>query len=108
MATVQKITVQYRTDDRATLVFLDLEPAVKIGFRFRHAARIDRWYMWLVSTDGEEFAGPIRLVPGIDLLAPYKYDSRVPQGQLFVQGGPLNRDNVDVGNTLRYRSVANL
>ncbi len=108
MSNVDKIRVKVFTPaDRATLSFLDLD-GVRIALRFRHSALQDCWHMWLVATDGTEFAGPIRLSSGLDLLLPYKYDARVPPGQLFVRGEEMTAANADRTSELRYRRVADV
>ena len=103
MSTV-KIFVRRSAVQRATLQYVTLD-GIRIGLRHQRSVLEGRWYQWLVTTAGVEFLGPIKLVPGIDLWAPYKHDERVPPGELFVYGDPPDLDNVDVSTHLLYRSA---
>lgn len=108
MSNVDRIRVKLSSPaDRATLSFLDLD-GIRIALRFRHSTLEDRWHMWLVSMDGTEFVGPIRLARGLDLFLPYKYDARVPPGQLFVRGEEMTAANADRTSELCYRRVADV
>lgn len=107
MSTVKKIAIKRLDEHRATFFVYELD-GVRIGLRFRHVAFLDRWALWLVALDGTEIAGPIMLMPGLDLLLPYKHDERVPPGQLFVRGEPPTKNTADKTSTLRYRPVANV
>jgi hypothetical protein len=72
----------------------------------RYSAFDDRWYLWVLALDGTRIAGPIRLVPGVDLLLSYKYDERVPQGELFCYSAdrePPTKETVDTDAVLFYR-----
>lgn len=78
----------------------------RIGFRFQFSSEQSRWFVWLLDLDLTLIAGPIRLVPGVDLLLQYKHDPRVPQGQLFVYSptqAPPTLDTVDTDAVLFYR-----
>lgn len=106
--TLYKIFVKPTTTARDAIQFATLDSA-RYAFRFRYIAYDDAWRMWLLDLDETRIAGPIRLVPGIDLLAPYKYDLRVPQGQLFLfsetrEEGTLA--NIDSTVSLFYRPPA--
>ncbi len=105
MSTIKKIAIKRIDEHRATQFVYRLD-GIDIALRFRHVAFEDRWMMWLVALDGSDIAGPIRLVPGVDLSKPYKYDSRVPPGQLFVHGDPPSKDSADVTSLLCYRPIA--
>ncbi len=108
MSNIDRIRVKLVSPaDRATLSFLELD-GVRIALRFRYSTLEDRWHMWLVATDGTEFVGPIRMLRGLDLLLPYKYDARVPQGQLFVRGEEMTAANADRTSELVYRRVADV
>lgn len=99
----QRDTLYFETFDRGT------DDETRVGLRFRFSAYDNRWYHWLVDNNGSVFAGPMRLVPGVDLWRPFKYDPRVPRGQLFVfsQGGsPPTKDTVDNEAKLYYRPAA--
>lgn len=69
-------------DERAPVQYPDFGD-VRCGIMTRYSAFEDRWYLWILALDGTRIAGPIKLVPGLDLLRQFKYDPRVPQGQLF-------------------------
>jgi hypothetical protein len=101
---VYKIHIRRSDRQRATLQYVTLD-GIRIGLRHQRSVLEARWYQWLVTTAGVEFLGPIKLVPGIDLWAPYHYDPRVPPGQLFVHGDPPDGDNTDVSTHLLYREA---
>lgn len=102
---IVKINVRTDAAQRSTLQFVTLDD-VRIGLRCHYASFTGRWHLWLVATDGTDIAGPIRLVPGVDLLLQYKHDPRVPPGQLFVHGDPPTKDTVDRESVLLYRPEA--
>lgn len=102
---VFKIHVRRSTAQRATLQYVTLDE-IRIGLRHQYSAFDGRWHQWLVDTAGTTILGPIKLVPGIDLWAPYHYDPRVPPGELFVHGDPPDADNVDLETHLLYREAA--
>ena len=107
MADVTKITVRRLATHQDPRQFVELA-GTRIGLRVTASKRDDRWDLRLVSTDYVEFAGPIRLVPGIDLFAPVAYDPRVPRGQLFVHSltrEPATLGNVDVVARLLFRPL---
>lgn len=94
---------------RATVQFVDFQDGTRCGLRARYSAYDSRWRIWLLDLDGETIAGPITLVPGVDLLLGHKHDPRVPQGQLFVYSPdrePPDADTVDVSAVLYYRAVS--
>jgi len=99
---ITQINVRVAASQRSTIQFVTLDD-VRIGLRFSYMASFQRWVMWLVAVDNEDIAGPIRLVPGLDLLLPYKYDPRVPPGVLFVDGDPPTLETVDLESRLLYR-----
>ncbi len=111
MSTVERLTVRQRLEDRALLVYPDSSTGagldgIRIGLRLRHSAIEDRCYMWLVDSAGVAFAGPTKLVRGLDLFLPWKYDERVPQGQLFLRGDEATKATLDVTAQLCYRPPA--
>lgn len=52
--------------------------------RFDYVQRMDRWRLGLYTAGGTPIVLGIYLVPGVDLLAPYRADVRVPSGGLWV------------------------
>ncbi len=99
---IEQINVRLVASQRATTQFVTLSE-VRIGLKFQYMKSFERWMMWLLATDSTEIAGPIRLVPGLDLLLPFKYDPRIPPGQLFINGDPPTSETVDVSSRLLYR-----
>lgn len=111
MSTVERIRVRQQASDRAVLLYPHTSTGqgldgVQVGLRLRHSAAEDRWYLWLVDLAGAEFAGPAKLVRGLDLFLPWKHDPRVPPGQLFVRGEEATKDTIDITSTLCYRPIA--
>lgn len=83
--TLYKVTVQPgAAGQRETVQVVELAQGVRIGFRFRWSKATSAWYGWVLDLDLTQIAGPFKLVPGVDLLQPFKHDARVPQGQLFI------------------------
>ncbi len=107
MSVVKVIRVKHLPEQRAVVETVELD-STRITFRFRHSGAEDRWYMWLIDTAGVQICGPIKLLPGTDLILPYKYDARVPPGQLFVRGDPPTKDTIDLSSFLCYRPIANV
>lgn len=101
---IEKITVRLAPTQRNTLQYVDLDE-VRIGLRARYSALADRWFLWLVAVDGSIIAGPMRMVPGLDLLLSHKHDPRVPPGQLFIDGDPPTAETMDKESQLLYRPV---
>ena len=52
--------------------------------RFDYVQRLGRWRLGLYTSRGTLIVAPLWLVPGSDLLAPYRSDPRVPPGNLVV------------------------
>ncbi len=108
MAELVKIRMRVTTDQREAIQFIDYQDGTRGGLKTRWSAWSRCWYLWLLAVDGEQIAGPIAVVPGIDLLVGRKHDPRVPQGQLFVYSKdrlPPDLDTVDVESILFYRRV---
>jgi hypothetical protein len=103
--TVKQITVRLDPRQRATDQFVSLD-GVRIGLRFRLSSIPRKWSLWLLSVSGDQLAGPIAVVPGLDLLRPYKHMPGVPPGELFVHGPPADDQNVDQESVVLYREVA--
>ena len=106
---LDRIYVRLHDDQRSIVHFVSFSDDARCGFRFRYFARDGRWRMWLLALDGTQLAGPIKLAPGVDLLAGCKHLDPVPQGQLFVyspDGAAPTADTVDVDAVLYYRAVS--
>ncbi len=104
---LEEITVRLLDRQRATLQFVTLDE-IRIGFRFRHTAIEDRWYLWLIATDNAVIAGPLKMLGGVDVFEPYKYDPRVPPGQLFTFSAdrePPTAETIDGDAKVYYRST---
>lgn len=68
------------------------------------SALTDRWYVTIHDLLDGLIVGPILLVPGIDLLRPYKHLA-IPQGSLFVyaeDGQPPTFSTLDVTRRVLY------
>jgi hypothetical protein len=92
---------------RSTLQFVTLD-GVRIGLRFRHFPHDDRWRMWFVSVEGNDIAGPITLLPGVNFLTPYQYNPAIPPGELFVfseDSQPPTKSTIDDSANLYYRNA---
>lgn len=69
--------------DRDMLRFFELD-GIRLGIRSRWCAYDSTWRLFFHDTDATQFAGPVDLVPGINLLQQYQYDARIPPGQMYV------------------------
>jgi len=109
VANLVRINIRVLDEQRETIQYVNLgEGEVRCGLKTRYSAYDGRWYIWILALDGELVTGPIKLVPGIDLLAGRKHDLRVPQGQLFVYAAdrePPTKDTIDTDAVLFYRRV---
>lgn len=104
--TLTRIYVRRIDAERSRIQFVELDGA-RVGLKSRYSAFDDRWRLWLLDLDGTTLAGPITLVPGIDLLVSHKHDPRVPQGQLFTYAADRaapTLDTMDGSAVLYYRS----
>jgi hypothetical protein len=100
-----RIHVRALATERSRVQFVELE-GVRVGLHARYSAYDGVWRLWLLATDGTQIAGPISLVPGLDLLLGHKHDPRVPPGQLFVYSpdrAAPTLDTIDVSAVLYYR-----
>lgn len=81
--------------------------AVRVILVARYAERTDRWYLSIYTPAEVLLVGSLALVPGVDLLRPYRHLA-LPQGQLFVQSVqrlPPNFDSLEVSARLLYREA---
>lgn len=102
-----RITVRAHETDRARVQFVTLG-GLRVGLQSRYSAFDQRWRLWLLDLDGTLIAGPITLMPGIDLLVSHKHDQRVPQGQLFVYSADReapDAESMDTSVALYYRAT---
>lgn len=101
-----RIYVKALATDRSRVQTIDFLDGVRAGLWARYSAFDGVWRLWLLALDATVIAGPISLVPGIDLLLGHKHDPRVPQGELFVfspdRAAPT-LDTIDVSSVLYYR-----
>lgn len=106
--TLYQIRIKQQDDQRATIQYVSLDDTV-IGIKAQWVKYTNTWHIWLLDIDGSQIAGPIRLVPGIDLLRPFKHLDRVPQGQLFCYSpdrSPPTATNIDSESLVLYRAVS--
>lgn len=93
---------------RSTVSPINLD-SKRIVLRLRVFGTDSVYRMWTFDDTGESLiCGPIKLVPGLDLWRPYRYDGRLPQGTLFVYSPahlPATADTADNGSWLYYRPV---
>lgn len=104
-----QIFMRRAATQRATTQPVDYEDGVRGMLRSRYSAYDGRWRLWLLDLSGEALAGPIRVVPGINLLQGFQYDSRVPQGELFSyssDASPPDAVTMDSTAVLFYRKAA--
>ncbi len=52
-------------------------------FRFRYNTREETWWFSILSVGGEAIVEGIKVVPGVNLLAPYKYNPLLPDVTLI-------------------------
>ena len=50
---------------------------------FYYSTRRERWYLTLLDADNVRLCS-VKLLPGVELLAPYRYRAGVPFGELIV------------------------
>lgn len=94
--TAQRLTVQQITLDGVTL-----------QARLRYAAVTDAWYLDLMDTQGTAIVSGLAVVPGVDLLKPYKHLG-LPQGVLFAHvqdGAAPSLETMDATARLLYREA---
>lgn len=109
MAEVLQIFVRRHTRDRAVTAPVDYRDGTKGMLRSQYSGFDGRWRIWLLALDGEVIAGPIRVVPGINLLQGFQYDPRVPRGELFTYSRdrlPPDAVTMDNDAVLLYRGVS--
>lgn len=83
---------------------------IRVRVRAIYNGRQDRWLLDLLDIDDVPILAGLRLVPGVDLLAWYRHEARLPPGQLFVQSGserqPPTQESLDVTVLLKYREAS--
>lgn len=78
---------------------------VRVRLRSTYSIRTDRWYVSIFDTTDTLIVGSLAVVPGVDLLLPYKHLA-IPQGQLFAYARdrePPTFVTADVGAVTLYR-----
>jgi hypothetical protein len=102
------IRLRHSEDQRESQQELALD-GVRIRLRAMYNASAGGWFLDLSSTDRTLIVGSIALVPGVDLLRPFKHLA-LPQGVLFVEdlqtGAAPDLVTLDVTALLKYRPVA--
>jgi hypothetical protein len=79
---------------------------IRVILDIRHYA--DRWYLRTLDEAAVQICGPDKIVPGIDLWRAYRYDSRIPAGELFcysIDREPPTLDSADKRSFLYYREA---
>lgn len=102
-----RITVKASSIDRARIQFVELG-GVRIGLKTQFSKFDSLWRLWLLDLAGVQIAGPITLVPGLDLLLGCKHLTGVPQGEMFVQSEARtapDADSMDTTHALYYRGT---
>lgn len=79
--TTRHVKLRQRATDRCYEQELTLD-GVKVRLRSTFSMRTDRWYVSVYDSGGTLLVGSIAVVPGVDLLLPFKHLG-IPQGQLF-------------------------
>lgn len=69
--------------DGAPFQLLTALDGVSVYLRFRWVDRSECWVLSVLSEDGAELVGSVRVVNGWDLLAPHRHDPRIPPGMLM-------------------------
>ena len=106
MSTLDTITVRGSDTDRGRLQYVTLD-SIQIGIRSRWSAYQEKWFLSFVAADGPQIAGPVAMVPAIDLWGQLHHDVRIPPGPLFVESTSRDvpdLDTIDVSARLAYRA----
>lgn len=81
---------------------------VRVRLRSTYSIRTDRWYVSVYDSAGTLLVGSIAVVPGVDLLLPYRYLG-IPQGELFSysrEREPPTFVTAEVNSVTLYREVS--
>jgi len=101
------IRLRWSDSQRETQQELTLD-GVRIRLRAMYNASAGGWFLDVLSVDRVLIVGSIALVPGVDLLRPFKHLA-VPPGVLFVEdqitGAAPDLVTLDVSALLKYRPV---
>lgn len=101
------------TTDRTGMRFRVRLEATVIALRLNFNTRARSWTLDLEAEDGSPIVRGLRLVEGVDLLAPFRYDGRLPPGQLFVRDTSgahrdPGRDDLRADVRIVYRPAADV
>jgi hypothetical protein len=80
--TLKRISVRQGTAERSRSQRITLG-GVRLTAKFQYVAATERWVMTLSDLSGVVILAGVTVVPGVDLLLPFKHLA-LPQGQLFV------------------------
>lgn len=97
------IRLRPTTAQRATTQSVTLD-GVAVQLRARYTAAADGWYLDILDTGGTAIVTGLALVPGVDLLRPFRHLA-VPPGTLFVHGDAPTLESMDVTSRLLYREA---
>lgn len=101
------------TTDRTAMRFRSRLESVTIALRLNFNSRARTWTLDIEASDGAPIVRGLRLVEGVDLLAPFRYDDRLPPGQLFVRDTSgahrdPGRDDLRADVRMIYRPIADV
>lgn len=87
--------------------------SVTLSLRLNFNTRARTWTLDLAAEDGDPIVNGLRVVEGVDLLAPFRYDGRLPPGQLFARDTSglhrePGRDDLRADIRLVYRNAADV
>ncbi len=101
------IRLRYSEDQRESKQECTLG-GVRVRLRVMYNATTQRFHLDLLTAERVELVSGLALVPGVDLLGPYKHLA-VPQGELFLldlqRDAPADLDTLDVTALLVYREA---
>lgn len=102
-----------RNDSRPALRWRSLLEGAWYSFRLAFNVRAQRWTLDLENDDGTAIVQGLRVVEGVDLLAPHRWRPGVPPGQLYaldVRGSHTEPGRLDFSARieLRYRPEADV
>ena len=106
--TTYHIKLRWSGDTRESVQEFTLD-GVRCRWRAMYNATAGRWYLDVSDIEDVLIVGSIALVPGVDLLLPYKHLA-IPQGRLYVEDpindAPPDLQSLDASALLKYESVS--
>lgn len=104
---VKYIRLRYSEEQRESQQEMTLD-GVRVRLRMMYNATTQRYHIDLLTPERVEIVSGLALVPGVDLLRPYKHLA-VPHGELYLYDAqydaPADLDTLDVSALLLYREV---